>query len=180
MNPFTVLYTMPTCACILSLSITYWRRQLRICYQKILNPTHLQTLIKNYKHNYCLSIVFLMIIASVATLCLDVYHHHTHFTMFNWVCFYWPGIAVSASMIHITNVISAATYNYSVLNRFLEEYTHRDLTPAQKLKMSEKYAMPVKLMQKFPGTRYTVFHQMFIMHDEISRVVRLANKIAGK
>lgn len=179
MNPFTVLYTIPTCSCLLSLSFTYWRREVQLCYQKLLNPTALQILTKNYKRNYNLSAIFLMIVTTAATLTIDVYQHPSTFSIFNWICFYWPGIAISTCMIHIANLINAATYNYDVLNQYLEKYTHKDLTPVQKLKMSQKYAVPMKLMQRFPGSRYTIFYRIFMMHDEISRVVRLSNKIAG-
>lgn len=180
MNPFTVLYTMPMCACIFSLSITYWRRELEICYHKVLNNTDLNILTKNYKRSYNFSILFIMIIATIITLSIDVYHHHTTFSIFNWICLYWPGIAISNNMIHIANLINAATYNYELINLYLEKYTHQNLTPVQKFKMSEKYEIPNKLMQRFPGSQYTIFHKIFIMHDENSRVVRLANKIAGK
>lgn len=180
MNPFTVLYTMPTCACFLSLSVTYWRKELRICYNKLLYPTTLNAIIINNGIHYNPAPFILMIITAIITASIDIYHHYTRFSVFNWICFYWSGIAVSNNMIHIANAISAATHNYELLNRYLDKYTHKNLTPSQKFKMGEKFEVPRRLLQWFPGSNCTILHKIFIIHDDTSRVVRLINKIAGK
>lgn len=180
MNPFTLLYTIPTCACLLSLSITYWHKELRICYSKILNPKYLDVIIKNYKNHYSPTPLLLMFTTALITACIDIYHHHAYFSISNWMCFYWSGIAVSNNMIHTANVISATTHNYELLNAYLEQYTHKELTLSQKFKMGERFDVPKKMMQKFPGSRYTILIKIFIIRDEMSRIVRLVNKIAGK
>lgn len=146
----------------------------------MLNPKALHILVKNYRRNYSFLPLFILLVTAVIALSFDFYHYRNQFSLFNWICFYWPGIAVSNSMIHIANIINTATYNYQMLNSYLNQYTHKDLTPAQKFKMSEKGHIPIKLMQRFPRSRNTIYHKIFIIHDEISRVVRLINKIAGK
>lgn len=180
MNPFTVLYTMPTCACLLSLCVTYWRKEFRICYNKLLNPTTLNAIIINNGIHYNPAPFILMFITAITTASIDVYHHYTKFSVFNWICFYWSGIAVSNNMIHIANAISAATQHYQLLNRYLDDYTHKDMTPSQKFKMGEKFLVPKKLLQPFLGSNCTTLHKIFMVHDDISRIVRLINKITGK
>lgn len=179
MNPFTVLYTMPTCACLLSLSQIYWRKKLRLCYHKLLDPKLLNTATSHCKPQISIAPLVLMFITAVTTANIDVYRHHDRFSIFNWICFYWPGIAVSNCMIHIANIINAATSKYELLNKCLNEYTHKEMTPLQKFRMGEKGGVPGKLMQRLPGSLNTVLFELFIMHDEISRIVRLVNKIAG-
>lgn len=114
------------------------------------------------------------------TSTIDIYSYYTRFSIFNWICFYWSGIAVCNSMIHTGNIINAAAYNYELLNLYLDKYTHKDLTPSEQFKMSEKHETPLNLMQRFQGSQYTIFHKVFIIYNEISRTVRLANKVVGR
>lgn len=180
MNPFTVLYTMPTCACLLSLSLTYWRLELRICYRGVVNPPNIHRLIKNHRRSYSYLLLLVLFVTAIITSIIDIYYHYNNFSIFNWICFYWPGIAVSNSMIHVANIINAASYNYKLLNLYLEPYTHRNLTLHQRFKMSEKSEVPIKLMQRFPESQDVILHKIFVIYDEISRIVRLVNKIVGK